>query len=136
MRYDIITEEQLDEFVKAEAFYRVVLFNQRRMDGREDEWWAIQKVEPEQILIVDENETDIDDTIEIEEEYDEDGNHKTARDVYVFDDVREAWNFYCDKKIEKFNKEIKELEKARDDIEASKTISIASIERKISFWKS
>lgn len=133
MRYDIITEAQLDEFVKAKEFYRVVLFHELYMDGRENDWWAIQRVNPEKILVIDEDETDIDDTID--EKYDEDGTHTTARDVYVFDDLREAWQFYCDKKLEQFNKKIAELEKERQSIENDRNLDdIESIKAQMAFW--
>ena len=119
MRYDEITEEQVDEFVKAEEFYRVVLFHEWHMDNSENEWWEIQRIKPEQILVFDDDgEADVDDTIE--EEYDENGNHKTARDVYVFNDAQEAHDFYCDKEIEQRNEKIAGLEQERKLFENSK----------------
>ena len=134
MRYDIITEAQLDEFVKAKEFYRVVLFRQRHMDGRENDWWAIQRVKPEKILVFGDNgEVDVDDSVD--EKYDEDGTHTMARDVYVVDDLREAWQFYCDKKLEQFNKKIAELEKERQSIENDRNLDdIESIKAQMAFW--
>lgn len=127
MRFDEVkTQEQFDEFMKfkSERFYRVVLYTEKNNDKDEEfdseTWWSIEMLVAESIP-------------PFGKKYRIDNrNEYKALEIYLFNNLREAWHFYCDKSIKELDNKIALLEKERKDLEESKKLKdLKEIDRQI-----
>ena len=101
MRFDEVkTQEQLDEFKKTNEFCSVVLMYKTDENYNcLEEWWEIDRVKAECV-------PELGEEYDVEEYDDGEGNYTESQEAYLFNNVQEAHDFYCDKEIEQRDKKI------------------------------
>jgi hypothetical protein len=101
MRFDEVkTQEQLDEFKKTNEFCSVVLMYKTDENYNcLEEWWEIDRVKAECV-------PELGEEYDVEEYDDGEGNYAESQEAYLFNNVQEAHDFYCDKEIEQREEKI------------------------------